>query len=127
MTPMQRYLTPTVNDVWVYTGSWPVTIEDTARDYFLYDPVQIQMDDYGDLVSMQFQRGNALPSAFAHGRDWGEEEEGETFEHFSKESLSPELTPEERVLYKGLRTLYMALGYYKSLPELNELLIELEI
>lgn len=127
MTPIQRYLTPTVNDVWVYDGGWPMTDIVNARSYLGYDPVQIQMDDYGDLVTMQFERGRDLPSSFAHSRDWEEEEEGETFEHFSKESLSPELTPEERVLYKGLRTLYMALVYYKSLPELNELLIELEI
>lgn len=127
MTPMQRYLTPTVNDIWIYSGSWHMTTPESAREYLSYDPVQIQIDDDGNLVTMQFRRGEVLPNAFAHGRDWNEEEEGESFEYFDKDDNCPDLTPEERVLYKGLRTLYMALAYYKSLPELNELLIELEI
>lgn len=124
---MQRYTNPTLNDVWVYTGNWPMVSINDARDYLTYDPRQLQLDEDGDLVMMHFERGNSLPSAFAHGRDWSEEEEGETFDYFERDSHSPDLHPNEKILFKNLRILYMAMTHSSDLPELNELLIELDI
>lgn len=125
MKPIQRYTTPTLNDVWTFTGGNHVTSPPSLDYINSYNPVQIQEDEYGDLSTLEFYRGDNLPSTYAHGRDF--EDENLEWDELDTRNYSPELTPQEKLEYKAFRVLYMALVFFKDLPEFHELLVALDI
>lgn len=90
-----------------------------------YNPVQIQEDEYGDLSTLEFYRGDNLPSMYAHGRDF--EDENLEWDELNTQDFAPELTPQEKLEYKAFRVFYMALAFFKELPEFPEMLVALDI
>ena len=125
MKPIQRFITPTLNDIWVFSGGSLITGPQDLDYINMYNPVQIQEDEYGDLSTLEFYRGDNPPSTYAHNRDF--EDENLEWDELDTQNFAPELTPQEKLEYKAFRMFYMALAFFKDLPELPEMLVALEI